>query len=256
MFDAYLNNCHCHQVFLGLSHNGDYARLLGEQLGDVQALDRITLIEGIPYEKELADLKGAFKTTTFEALFRTSKVHQHQQAWSIPQTPIQPAPVPQRTPGTPSNLHIPVNSLSRVSSNATTGTTSSATNTPASTTTPLTTWAAMTAAPFVPSVPQVKSPATPTSATVRASIPGVDRNRLGQRIDKLDTTIPNDDIRRVKRLKLCNVYYLQDGGCHSERCTHDHSYKLGKHDRKCLEMVSKMTPCYVCTSVWTALHQP
>lgn len=241
MFRAHLYDCHCHQIFLGISHDNGYARLLEERLGDIQAIDHITVIEGVPFEKELANLQSAFKTTKFNTLFRDSKIAQNHQIWAVPQTPVMPSPVPQRASAIAGNLSTPTNPLSRVSSNTTT--TSSSSN-PAAIPNPLTSWAAKTAAPFVPSAQPGKSPVSPATVKEFPSTPGVDRNRLGQRIDQLDTTIPNEDIRRVKKLKLCNVHFLL-GNCHNDRCTHDHNYKLSKHDKKCLEMVSKMTPCYV-----------
>lgn len=71
----------------------------------------------------------------------------------------------------------------------------------------------------------------------------VERNKYGQRVDRLDfKTIPREDLSRIKKLKLCNFYYLQ-GECPNENCYHDHSRKLTKSERFILVAIARMTPC-------------
>lgn len=71
----------------------------------------------------------------------------------------------------------------------------------------------------------------------------VERNRYGQRVDRLDfKTIPRDDLNRIKKLKLCNFYYLL-GECPNDSCHHDHSRKLSKNDYFTLSAIARMTPC-------------
>lgn len=71
----------------------------------------------------------------------------------------------------------------------------------------------------------------------------VERNRYGQRVDRLDfKSIPREDLNRIKKLKLCNFHYLQ-GECPNETCHHDHSRKLSKSDYHILTAIARMTPC-------------
>lgn len=71
----------------------------------------------------------------------------------------------------------------------------------------------------------------------------VERNRYGQRVDRLDfKSIPREDLNRIKKLKLCNFHYLQ-GECPNENCHHDHSRKLSKSDYHILTAIARMTPC-------------
>jgi hypothetical protein len=75
MFKLYLADWHCRQIFIGCSHDNGYARLLEDHATDRIALDRITLLEGVPFEKELVDLP--FKTKKFDDIFRDAKLITH-----------------------------------------------------------------------------------------------------------------------------------------------------------------------------------
>jgi hypothetical protein len=89
----------------------------------------------------------------------------------------------------------------------------------------------------------------PVARSVRSKAPSppppkiVERNKYGQRVDRFDTrAIPKDDLNRMKKLKLCNYFYLQ-GECPIEDCQHDHSRKLTKSEHHILTVVARMTPC-------------
>jgi hypothetical protein len=246
LFKLYLYDCHCHQIIFGCSHDNGYARLLEETLADTQVVDHITLLEGVPFERELALLKSAFRTTKFDPIFRDTKLainYNGHNGWASKPVPAlqNSKPLQTVTAALP-----PIGSgLSRAPSNETSNTSLNGT--------PNLTWASMTAAPFVPTASvhlnkgsnAVKSP---SGSPVVPSTPGVDRNRLGQRVDKMDDTIPREDIQRVKKLKLCNVFFLQGASaCNRSTCNHDHDYKLSRNDKKVLEQVARMTPCYYQT---------
>ena len=49
-------------------------------------MERITLLEGVPFERELASLGLKYRTTKFEGLFRTSKINVYA---SFTQPPLQ-----------------------------------------------------------------------------------------------------------------------------------------------------------------------
>jgi hypothetical protein len=240
----YLYDIHCHKVLLGCSHDNGYARLLDDTIGDTTLMDHIILLEGVPFERELASLKENFRTTKFEQMFRSTKLATPYQLQSAPgpiQRPLQTlsANIPMGSP----LVQVPSNSTSDEVTSSTTGSMTSKSNTP----TP--TWASMTAAPFIPSASSPATRSTTKGGTGLAmSTPGINRNRLGQRIDDLDESIPNEDIKRVKKLKLCNIYFLNGAdACTNTRCTHDHDYNITKNDLKTLRQVARMTPCYFKT---------
>lgn len=72
-FKLYLYDFHCHHILFGCSHDNGYARLLEEYTTDQGFVGRITLLEGVPFEKELVTLP--FMTKKFENLFRSSKIN-------------------------------------------------------------------------------------------------------------------------------------------------------------------------------------
>ncbi|KAL1956427.1 hypothetical protein VTO42DRAFT_7313 [Malbranchea cinnamomea] len=210
-FKLNLYNCHCHQILLGCSHDNGYARLLEETMADRDLMGRISLIEGVPFEKELSLIKTAYRVTKFEGLFRDTKIVPSRDNWAgaARNGPNQPIPV-------------------RAASNSSGSTFS--------------TWAATTAAS-----------ANATFSDLAASKPGtpsppvVERNKYGQRVDRVDfKAIPKDELTRVKKLKLCNLYFLL-GECPNINCYHNHDCKLTKNDRVILQAVARMTPCHFGT---------
>jgi len=240
----HLYDCHCHAVLLGCSHDNDYARILEEVVADSEIAEHLTLLEGVPFEKDIAAIEDQFKTIKFENLFRCSKL-----------VPVNATPKP------PPGLTLPA--LAKVESNK-----ASTPNSAAST--PQMNWATVTAQAHTnpangitgssgpPSVTSksatsqrasTPTPLTPTDLPrSKATTKVIERNRLGQRIDKTDTTIPNYEIQRVKKLKLCNTYYLQTSQqCTSSHCTHRHDYPISNYERKVLREVARMTPCYYKT---------
>jgi hypothetical protein len=224
LLKLYLYDCHCHQIILGPSSESDYAPFLKDIVNDQQVHDHVTLLESIPFDGDLASMKSKFQSTSFENLFRTTKV--------IPST-APPVLKPLQT------IQATLPALSRVSSN---GTNASASSTPAMT------WASMTATPFVPAASRSVTPSTqsslPVQSPVAKSVPGIDRNRLGQRVDKFDSTMPREEIQRIKKLKLCNIFYLQGSeACTNLNCSHDHDYRLNAKEKTYLREVARMTPC-------------
>ncbi|EEH04293.1 C-x8-C-x5-C-x3-H zinc finger protein [Histoplasma capsulatum G186AR] len=232
MFKLHLYNCHCHQIFLGCSHDNGYARLLEDTLADRDLVGRISLIEGVPFERELVPIKASYRVTKFEELFRTSKINTNSLSWNDRNgTNNNPMSIPSSTPLSVLSANTPGNNnnLARIPSNSTIP--SNGTNTPP-------TWAATTAAgahgPFTDLT--TSKPSSPAP-------PKVERNKYGERVDRLDfKTIPKDELNRVKKLKLCNLYYLL-GDCPNLSCYHTHDHKLTKNERTVLHAVARMTPC-------------
>ncbi|MCJ1411249.1 hypothetical protein MMC19_005337 [Ptychographa xylographoides] len=219
LLKLYLYNCHCRHILFGCSHDNGYARLL-EDVNDRTMPNHITLLEGVPFERELAAMKSRYVTTKFENLFRTTKINVYQQYQQPPQVrpPLsQPQSMPQLLPtqtqmqpslldGVHNGLQNGLQSLQIANSSQTPQqvpyqsqyqpamdrTPSASTNNSAMN--PMaTTWAnkAVAAAP-----PQLASPPpTPQPADNGNKIP---RNRLGQRIDPV--------IHKPRNLELPTTY--------------------------------------------------
>ncbi|KAI9827352.1 MAG: hypothetical protein M1819_006995 [Sarea resinae] len=143
VFKLNLNDCHCRQIILGCSTDNGYARLLEEFATDRDLVEKITLLEGPPFERELVTLRNIYKSTKFNGLFRTSKINVYQ---------------PQQ-----SQLASPPGILRSVS------------NIMPSLPPPPSTWAsaAMQAPAYVASPPATPQPTTQ----------GVPRNKYGERVD-------------------------------------------------------------------------
>ncbi|EEQ30999.1 C-x8-C-x5-C-x3-H type zinc finger protein [Microsporum canis CBS 113480] len=190
--------------------------------------------------KDRADDKiaGSYRVTKFDNLFRESKIvtlpsHTWEgsgttaNSFSSSNTGLSNTRAVSRTPP---------------NSNGTATTTSAASATSGSSGTAPTTWASTIAASanttfkdLTPSKPSTPSP------------PVIERNKYGQRVDRIDfKAAPKDELNRVKKLKLCNLYFLL-GDCPNPNCYHTHDYKLGKQERIVLQVVARMTPCHFGT---------
>ncbi|KAL1996492.1 hypothetical protein VTN49DRAFT_8092 [Thermomyces lanuginosus] len=211
-FKINLYNCHCHQIFLGCSHDNGYARLLEQVPAETELIGHVSLIEGVPFEKELESLisRYRFRVAKFSQLFRDSKI-----------TPGSIKPLSRRSFTAPAAPASPPRTAASM-------VTSSSNNT---------SWASVTGSnPGDVNLKQSSGPPSPNFPAV------VERNKYGQRIDRLDHSIPKEDFIRVKKLKLCNMYYLL-GECPNANCHHDHDYKLSKYEKRVLQAVTRSLPC-------------
>lgn len=189
-------------------------------MADVELIGRISLIEGVPFERELESIKASYRVTQFQDLFRPSKIFVKATMKPVPAQASLISP------------HPGVSSLTRTSTNTTTSSSS----------TPASSWASLTASN--PSDGDVTvTPAKPASPAA-AAVPVVERNRHGQRIDRLNfKSIPKEELNRVKKMKLCNLYFLL-GECPNANCYHDHDHKITKNEKLVLQAVARMTPCH------------
>ncbi|KAF5859380.1 hypothetical protein ETB97_002940 [Aspergillus alliaceus] len=215
-FRLNLYNCHCHQIFLGCSQDSAYAQILEDTLADRDLIGRVSLIEGLPLASDLDLIKTSYRVTRFSDLFRDTKI----SVWAPWKATVASKPRSLLTPSPIQNI-----TLSRTSTNTTTTSNSvpisSSTNTPCS-------------GEFQVVRSKSSAPAPPKT---------VGRNKYGQRVDRLDfKSIPRDEVNRIKKLKLCNFYYLQ-GECPNDNCHHDHSRKLTRAEHVVLTAIARMTPC-------------
>ncbi|EEA29015.1 hypothetical protein TMatcc_002624 [Talaromyces marneffei ATCC 18224] len=215
-------SCHCHQIYLGFSHKNGCTELLQETMEDIDLTGRVSLIESIPSEKELDDLKASFRITQFSGIFRSTE---------ISSSPIASVKTPVKTQNAMLSPHPRSASLTRTSTN---------TSTSSATPTSWSSWASVTASnPGDVTLQSLK----PASAAAPKT-PVVERNKLGQRIDRMDfKSVSKEELSRIKKMKLCNLYFLL-GECPNTNCYHDHDYKLSKEEKDVLRAVARMTPCH------------
>ncbi|KAF2011566.1 hypothetical protein BU24DRAFT_435970 [Aaosphaeria arxii CBS 175.79] len=253
-FKLYLGDFHCRQIFFGCSHDNGYARTLEAHASDPVAVPRVTLLEGVPFEKELVDLP--YKTKKFSDLFRDTKL---STAWGASSSgynsiPNSPAPVknynvigglptrfppPQRQTSnsnslldSPNMAHV-VPTLPRTPSTSTLASTDGI-----SSAKPVgMNWAAKAAAPAPPT--------TADSPVYRPVSRGeiIARNRAGQRVDPPSRDYDKVEVDRIKRIKMCNVHFLRDECPFGDNCTHLHAYKPTPSEISTLRLVARMAPC-------------
>ena len=267
-----INNVHCRHIVFGCSHDNGYARLLEEVVGH----PKVSLLEGVPFERELSSLKPRFKSVRFDKLFRTTKVNVYQQQYHQPNQMRPPASGPSMTMPSmmspyqliPSQMQSqgpmqdgingnisngagngPLNSLPPGPSTAApTGYESPyqkhmLTRTPSESTNSsgpvANSWA--TKAGSAPPIQQLASPPpTPKPATIP-------RNKYGQRIDTL-TKFDVSETKRVQKIKMCNVHFLRKDCPYGDECTHEHAYKPNKNELETLRQIARGTPCKYGTS--------
>ncbi|TKA78344.1 hypothetical protein B0A49_01226 [Cryomyces minteri] len=213
VFKLHLYDYRCRQILFGCSHDNGYARLLEELSIDEECRNRVTLIGGVTFEKELADL--SFKKTRFQTLFRTTKINTHQQ----PEFVSDFRPVTYDTNAFPSTLNQTSGLVTPQSTNGVTVRSRAA--------------AAKNAPPFVPG--QSSLSAAKIIAQTSSAPTQIPRNRKGQRIDpSLKGIYDKDEIARIKKMKMCNVHYLlarlapcvNSSECDDPKCMYGHRCPL------------------------------
>lgn len=221
-----LTNIHCHQIFLAAVASSDLNNLL-DDLPGIAIHERVTLLE-------------------IQAL---SASDQFQHEVQVMRTDVFLVKVPTEAPTLPSSAKGSSPMLARIPSTSSTRTMSSGPGVPSAASTPQLSWAAMTAQPFVPKPSEAKTGIlTPLSMNTpppaKAIVATVPRNKHGQRVDPVDTTIPYQELQRIKRMKLCNIYYLVGKNECSGNCGHSHTYPLSKDEKNVLKEVARMTACH------------
>ncbi|KAF2137547.1 uncharacterized protein K452DRAFT_278557 [Aplosporella prunicola CBS 121167] len=224
-FKLHLYDSHCRHIFFGCSHDNGYARLLEPLVTNPDLVPRVTLIEGVPFEKELAILP--FETKKFDNLFRTQKINLY---------------------GNGTSGFGPSLLLSNIAFRNPSSTTSGSTTPPL-----LGVGAIRVATPPVNGNPVSWAGAAAKAAALPAPKPAaamvtlrdpnvVPRNRKGQRIDP-PLKYDRDEFNRVKRLKMCNVHFLRQECPYGLNCTHKHDYKPTKDEIETLKFVARSATC-------------
>lgn len=219
-------NVHCHQIFLAATANPELNDLLDE-LPEIPVHERVTLL----------DIRGLSTNDQFQHEISSIKLN------------VPLIKVPSENPAILASSKMSSPMLARIPSSSSTRTMNSAPATLSAGSTPQLSWAAMTAQPFVPKATDTKSGVlTPVSMNtpplVKATIVEVPRNKYGQRVDPVDITIPYQELQRIKKMKLCNIYYLVGKNECSGNCGHSHTYALSKSEKNILKEVARMTACH------------
>ncbi|KAF2438612.1 hypothetical protein P171DRAFT_398698 [Karstenula rhodostoma CBS 690.94] len=231
----FVDDFHCRQIFFGCSHDNGFARPLEEYLGNDTKISNVTLLQGVPFEKELLGLP--YKTKKFDGLFRETKINVlgapagvaspavknynviNGLPTRLPPPPVSfdsppPRPVSSGLLRTPSTLTLdePVNKVKN--------------------------WAALAAAPPPPVSAQPMAAYKPAN---REEI--IARNRVGQRVDPPCRDYDKAEVDRIKKIKMCNVHFLRNECPFGDNCTHLHKYQPTEAEIATLRLVARMAPC-------------
>ncbi|KAL8827583.1 MAG: hypothetical protein Q9170_006958 [Blastenia crenularia] len=242
LFKLQLSDYRCHHIFFGCSHDNGYARLL-EQYTEPSLTVRVTLLEGVPFERELSLMKNQYSNVRFEDLFRTEKIN----IYNLPQHFVPQAPVSSSTPmarapseaaAAPPLQNVYQSPYQPVTVNPNPNPSPAPSNT--STMNPkATSWASTANA----AAQLVSPPATPTpTVSYPMTSEEIPRNRYGQRIDP-PVVYDKEVVNKVRSLKLCNVHFLRRD-CAYDPCTHSHKYKITKNELQSLKTLARMVPCF------------
>ncbi|KAF1847003.1 uncharacterized protein K460DRAFT_51679 [Cucurbitaria berberidis CBS 394.84] len=255
-FKLFSQDYHCRRLLFGCSHDNGYARALEENSDKTELLNKVVLLEGVPFEKELVHLP--YSTKRFPGLFRDSKIVVWGSA-SVPHQPTTPLgsaspgmktfnmlsglptrfPAPARSPGnslmdSPIPARALMMNLPRTPSSSTLASDGFPTSKPALAAT--NSWAAKAAAP---------APAVPDSPLYKPANREevIARNRTGQRVDPPSKDYDKAEVDRIKKIKMCNVHFLRNECPYDTNCTHLHQYKPTKDEVSTLRLVARMAPC-------------
>lgn len=253
----------CRRLLLGCSHDNGYARLL-EEYADQEALrNKVILLEGVPFEKELVSLP--YKTDKFPGVFRSTKL----VVWGSgavfspsSQSPTTTGVI--ETKGTPNNFATSTGLPSRFPAPMPTPQPSGSPLMDS----PLPTRAMLSSMPRTPSTstlasdsfPATKAVPAPMNYAAKAAMPPppapasplykpanrdeiIARNRLGQRVDPPCKDYDKTEVDRIKRIKMCNVHFLRDECPYADNCTHLHAYQPTESELATLRLVARMAPC-------------
>ena len=235
----HLNSRSCHHIILGASHDNGYARLLEDI--DPKFKSKITLLEGVPFERELRNIAAEFETTKFGSLFRGTKIVVPSQS-SLYRAGTNGSELSDRgyepaMRSYDSKSYTNGNGSGSVNG----GSSCSASPRPVVAHAVLATNGASTWAKTVTRAP---SPPSPTHSNHAVQDPSdIARNRKGQRIDATIVAPDPQERLRVARIKMCNVHYLQRACPYGDTCTHDHKYRPNPGELAILRYMNRIIPC-------------
>lgn len=195
---------------------------------DVDLTGRVSLVESIPLNETADTLRATYRVAKFPGLFRDSKLApsiRGPATWKTVAAAPPPPPVSTKPPAANSSPRNYVASLARTSTNTTPSSGNARTQSSLS-------------------LNEANDFQVVTSNKQLSKEKTVERNKYGQRVDRLDfKNIPREEMARIKKMKLCNFHFLL-GECPNNNCYHDHTHKLTKNERVILEAIARTTPCH------------
>ncbi|KAH7139137.1 hypothetical protein B0J11DRAFT_516140 [Dendryphion nanum] len=264
-FKLYLDDFSCRKIFFGCSHDNGYARVLEDYTDDL-SISRVTLIGGVPFEKELIPLP--FQKMVLSNIFRNAKI-------LVPGAPCAVAPGangPQvrRDNNTKADSSLDLNAYEFIGRHLTPLSGFSHWQKPSHSnrtldspnpalmegnprkslistictndglvakTAPVMSWAAKAAAT------PVAAAKSSVEKSMKSSTPYVAHNRSRQRVDPLGPNYDKTEVERIRRMKLCNVHFLRKECPFGRNCTHIHDYEPSNDELSTLLLITRMEPC-------------
>lgn len=220
-FEKNILDVHCSHIIFGGSPDNGYARLLGPYSNSGPYKKRITLLEGPPFARELADLAPNFRVKRLHDIFRAANFCSRRYSHS--------SLTPPRTPEK--------NYASIVK------------------TVPVATAATVTAAggflPLGQGLPKIQTPisfkpsTTAAAAAATTTTPKIHKNKHGHRIDpSLNFSEPDIKLVKQSQPKFCNNFHIR-GGCYDgDRCCYTHGERLSGKKLEALKFLARTNPCY------------
>ncbi|EME86132.1 uncharacterized protein MYCFIDRAFT_82071 [Pseudocercospora fijiensis CIRAD86] len=263
-FKHEVHNYQCRHILFGCSHDNGFARHLERYTHDDATVAKVTLLEGVPFEKELRTLP--YQQQKFPGLFRDSKIvvnsvdlvtadfsrlrHDSKHNLNVfnPNsavfTPPSQTPAPTTPAFSPKTLASDAlgplrNDLTRTNSMSSVALSEAA---PSVSTPNGGGWANIAkGSAHLPYKDLTKKVAEPLPTG-----PAVLLNKDDQRID-VEMEYDHEKVFSLKKIKLCNQHYIGRGCCHyqagNRNCPHRHDLNLSAEDRKWLRVVARETVC-------------
>ncbi|KAE8386463.1 hypothetical protein BDV23DRAFT_175440 [Aspergillus alliaceus] len=200
LFEQDILDVHCQHILFCASADNGYARVLGPH----RESDRISLVEGPPFAREMKELVSHFTATSFPNVFRPTKILSRRISVST----ITP-------PSTP-----PQNYASAVKAAAPLSQSMSDMNR------------------------RSPSPPTSTRASNRSPVRRtLCKNAAGQRVDPPLRYSSKESVDALKQRKLCNPYHIAGSCPYGDNCNHDHESRLRPQQVEDLRYIARLRVC-------------
>ncbi|OGM39778.1 CCCH zinc finger DNA binding protein [Aspergillus bombycis] len=202
LFEQDILDVHCQRVIFCASADNGYARVLGPH----RESDRISLVEGPSFAREIKELAPHFATTSFPDVFRSTKITSRRVSFSNV--------TPPRTP--------PRNYASAVKTTPPRSQSTSDVNR------------------------RSPSPLTSARISNRNRSPvrlAVCKNAAGQRVDPPLRYSTKENVDELKQRKLCNPYHIVGLCPYGENCNHDHESRLRPQQVEDLRYIARLRVC-------------
>lgn len=198
-FQMSFDNVQCRHIIFGGSPDNGYARLLGPHVDS----KKISLLEGPPFAKELAELTTRYPVMNCIAVFRKTKLvaQRAEVDMAYVQSVAPPKPI----------VSMPVTAASGKNVQ------------------PISETKFVLASDWN---------TTPSPANNRK----IARNAAGHRID-VPLQCSNAEIKAMKMKKICNEFHILGHCRFGNGCTFQHGTKISKKDVEALMVVARMSSC-------------